>query len=484
MYKSNCVLLVALIVAVLYAALLVVLEYRARQTAQDRQRIAPARRYFRRSLKWLPAISVVLSIALVVVVAIQRRTSTIECSENELQINPDIGGIGVLLGLFLSCLCLLLVLLSGHFEAKTSGAKELCIAQLANLSYLSFNLMKSVSILNYGEVLVACSSIDAVGASVSMALSDKDVLAARKLGYASFGLQFLSLVVEGIGLRHLGHFEHASCTARMWHPTFNHLPHVLLWMYLAVRIVSVLVLAPTIWRLIRPLNELENARADGLHTQKAKNWALLPATLFSNYWAFVSFIIPQAAAVFMISAVKKSFRELWTEWGQSASLIVAVAAILHVLYSFFRLYGRDAEDHRVEVAKACTGHRGWKTAGRTRWSFYQRHPFEKLALHPSDELLVDDSLLRPFDDLRRNLSEDQKKSLLDDLFKSFELNDRTGITDCLERGAPVDRPDDYEEYPIHKAARFGDMAILKCTILFKLLLKENKAWKPHSKLLF
>jgi hypothetical protein len=44
-----------------------------------------------------------------------------------------VGGIGVLLGLFLPCGLLFFVLLSGHFRAETSGAKELYMAQLASM---------------------------------------------------------------------------------------------------------------------------------------------------------------------------------------------------------------------------------------------------------------------------------------------------------------------------------------------------------------
>ena len=54
------------------------------------------------------------------------------CLQKKPEINPDVGGIGVLLGLFLPCLVLLVVLILGHFTAHTSGAKELCMAQCAS----------------------------------------------------------------------------------------------------------------------------------------------------------------------------------------------------------------------------------------------------------------------------------------------------------------------------------------------------------------
>lgn len=54
------------------------------------------------------------------------------CLQENSEINPDVGGIGVLLGLFLPCLVILVVLFLGHFTVHTSGAKELCMAQCAS----------------------------------------------------------------------------------------------------------------------------------------------------------------------------------------------------------------------------------------------------------------------------------------------------------------------------------------------------------------
>jgi hypothetical protein len=62
------------------------------------------------------------------------------CSDDKKDINPDVGGIGILLGLFLPCLVLLGVLISGHYKAETSGVKELCMAQCAS-ALLGQNLL-------------------------------------------------------------------------------------------------------------------------------------------------------------------------------------------------------------------------------------------------------------------------------------------------------------------------------------------------------
>ena len=83
--------------------------------------------------------SILLSVALVAVSATTRKDSPAACSAEELGLNPDIGGIGVLMGLFLPCLPLVLILCLGHWRAETFGVKELCIAQLASMrDYVPF----------------------------------------------------------------------------------------------------------------------------------------------------------------------------------------------------------------------------------------------------------------------------------------------------------------------------------------------------------
>jgi len=89
----------------------------------------------RKRARLLRAGPVVYSIlaTIVFVIALSLRNSKSEaCSQEDNEINPDIGGIGVLLGLFLPCFVLLVVLFFGHFTAHTSGAKEICMAQFAS----------------------------------------------------------------------------------------------------------------------------------------------------------------------------------------------------------------------------------------------------------------------------------------------------------------------------------------------------------------
>jgi hypothetical protein len=71
-----------------------------------------------------------------IIILTKSRNTTEVCTEaNEANeaIDLDVGGIGVLLGLFLPCLMLFIFLILGHFMPESSGAKELCIAQCASM---------------------------------------------------------------------------------------------------------------------------------------------------------------------------------------------------------------------------------------------------------------------------------------------------------------------------------------------------------------
>lgn len=85
----------------------------------------------RGSIRYMPVASFILSLVVSIIQAWRKPLYTGTCS-NEYNINPDIGGIGVLLGLFLPSLVLWMVLISGHWKAEPLGAKELCNAQMAN----------------------------------------------------------------------------------------------------------------------------------------------------------------------------------------------------------------------------------------------------------------------------------------------------------------------------------------------------------------
>jgi hypothetical protein len=100
-----------------------------------RSRIGPFNRAWDvRKLRIAPFVCTLLALIGSIVISLKSRNTAILCADTNEAINLDVGGIGVLLGLFLPCLVLLMVLVSGHFILETSGAKELCVAQCASMS--------------------------------------------------------------------------------------------------------------------------------------------------------------------------------------------------------------------------------------------------------------------------------------------------------------------------------------------------------------
>ncbi|KAH6616348.1 hypothetical protein C7974DRAFT_43360 [Boeremia exigua] len=413
---------------------------------------------------YLPATSICLSVAVVVASALTKPNTTTQCLQ-DVEVNADIGGIGVLLGLFLPTVVIGMVLLSGHWKAEPSGAKELCMAHMANLLYLTVNLLKSHHEISIRDTLVACSSIDAISASISMAISDKDVLAARKLVMAGLILQVTAFVSQGFTLSRLSRFP-AHCITELHHPTISS-SKGLMWSYFVLRVLSTFSLIPTVRRLMNRLNEIEHAPRQGLQVKEARSWESLPATLFTNYLCFGALAFIQLVPTLSITRASfpQSAEKLRTEWGQSAALIVASVAIAHVGFSFFTLFRSDAMKHRLAVCEAmrtsvtwALPQRSWKTStvGNV---LQQRSPFSKVILRPSDELLVDDTQLRPYAEL--NLSKEEQDGLWEELKLAFVENDKVYIMDCLNRGAPDNRLDEEtREYPIHMAARFGNLDVL------------------------
>jgi hypothetical protein len=115
MNVSNWVLIIYLVSAISCAVLLAALKCRVRKISLFKRWEAARTRIF---FGVLPATSIVSSLILVLVGTRNQHNGTTGCSDEELQMKPDVGGIGVLLGLFLPCGLLFLVLVSGHFKGN------------------------------------------------------------------------------------------------------------------------------------------------------------------------------------------------------------------------------------------------------------------------------------------------------------------------------------------------------------------------------
>jgi hypothetical protein len=329
--------------------------------------------------------------------------------------------------------------------------------------------------LKQREMLIALSSIDAVSASVSMGFSDKDVLAARKLVLFGFVTQIVAFGVEGAALQRFTHSEELLCPSTLTYE-LSHLnfPSIL-WLYLTFRVIAATLPAPVAHRLTSSLNAIER-KSKGSRSMRVKAksvWTSLPATITTNYWIFFAFVLLHGttalAVIVEIGSASRSWEKLWTEWGQSATFIVAIVAICHVFYSMFRLFSVKALESRAQIAQDSGKPSNWaspKEHWKTRrpWkALMQRSPFGKLTVDFPDHLLMDETALQKV--LNPPLEQDPKLRdiLWKELLDGFKWNDPEGILDSLHRGAPNDRVNSDGEYPIHQAARLNDADILVWT---------------------
>jgi hypothetical protein len=258
-----------------------------------------------------------------------------------------------------------------------------------------------------------------------------------------------------------------------------------MWILWTIRVLAAFSSAPTIYRLSKRLHEVEHAPRDGLQVKEARTWYSLPSTLFSNHLLFLSLIVSQGIPTILIvsGSLSRSWTMLWTEWGQSAALIIAMAVIGHVLYSFTRLFRMEAVEHRIRICEANKTSIDWGEHYRSQlsqlsWSnIMLRSPFGKIDLTITDGLFIDDSTLESNTKIQITMTEEERDTLWDEMLGAFRLNDKVGVKDCFARGVSMDRTDQYEEYPIHMAARLGDVSILKQTHLpsgIDRLLSKNK----------
>ncbi|KAF2013053.1 hypothetical protein BU24DRAFT_425617 [Aaosphaeria arxii CBS 175.79] len=429
-------------------------------------------------LRAFAILSLILSVPPIVTSA---RQSPPSMCQDGLDVNADIGGIGVLLGLFWPAAALKITLVLGHRKTETSGAKELCLAHMANLIYLGVNLAKAMAGLNRMELIIAYSSVDAVAASIAVAFSDKDVVAARMILIIGTLLQFAAFGLEAATIVYM---YRSPPICRAIHPTLS-APQGFAWAFWAARILATMSILPTIQRIAPRIHALENTSSQGPNIFDAKVWLELPATLFTNYLIHFSIGLIQAASAIALtcSNISESWTSLWTEWGQSAPLIVAIAAGSHVLYSFSRLFCNRAVEERFNLCEASINRTArwperWRTTiSEVSWkSLSLRSPFNKIRASPTDELLFRNTILLTYNQRQELLDDIGKRRLWEELRFSFENNDIQGIKDCLERGAPLDIKDTRGEYVIHMAARFGDVDILKqyfTGVLFTQMTVEN-----------
>ena len=328
--------------------------------------------------------------------------------------------------------------------------------------------------LNAQELVIALSSIDAVSASISMAFSDKDVLAARKLVSFGFSTQLVAYIVQAVAFgTYLQHtkFQCGSFSSTNLSPRHFSAPY---WVYLSFRIAASILPCQVAYRLTSSLNKIENKNnaSRSIRVKATALWRSLPATLTTSYLTYSSFVLLHGLSIFNIlrgtNTIAQSWHSLTSEWGQSANAIIAVFAICHVGYAINRLFTAESLEDRAHVAKISgrSLSRAYSQQGWMSWRLWgwimQRWPFH-LGLDYSDHLLVDHSMLQRVLNPPLELDPVVRDKLWKELMDGFVYNDPDGILDCLDQGAPLDKPNDDGDYPIHLAARHNNTDILMRT---------------------
>jgi hypothetical protein len=292
--------------------------------------------------------------------------------------------------------------------------------------------MKAMSGLNRKDFVIAYSSLDMVFTSITMTMSDKDVLAARTLVTTSMGLKVFAVIVQGISISNLSRFNQ-QCLTGLTHPVLAS-PRGFVWALWTTRNFAVCGLIPTILRVSPELNLYEHDSREYPRGLRAKTWHYLSTTLFTHYLLYFSIVFLQGVPVIILASsdISKSWGALWSEWGQSAALIVTGVACTHAGYTFFRLRKRVPLGYTpIESAEYCS----------------------------PDELLTNQSLIGPDAQSLHQLNLEKQNTLWKEWILSVDLGDRRGMLECLQQGLPRDRSF-AEEYPIHMAARFNDIDII------------------------
>lgn len=323
--------------------------------------------------------------------------------------NPDIGGIGVHLGLIILPWTSIGALIYGHSHGCESGIKELCIQNLVSKSvskriflagadfrfdliYLVINIAFDFHKLTLPELLTACASIDCVGAAVSMSFSDKRVLASRRLVYTCVVVQLLAFAVSAKALYGLRASDQAMldlCEFHMfWLVPFasNNVPRGF-WLHFAWRL---LVWAHNAYLGLLFAGSFHRADHISRKTLKAKlkdagytvfnarngtdssleenptqnrnistpvenfycqyEFDRLPATVFTKYLEHAFTILVASVSMHGLArdfGGKSKLQHM--DWGQRAPLIVCLIGIIHYTYVQARNFGNSSLQHLWEV---------------------------------------------------------------------------------------------------------------------------------------
>jgi len=341
--------------------------------------------------------------------------------------------------------------------------------------------------LNTQELVIALSSIDAISASISMAFSDKDVLAARTLVAFAFFTQIAAYCVQAAAFSEYMGRDKLQCEPSKSHQLLSQHFSTAYWIYWSFRFVTSILPCHVAYRLTSSLNKIENKHKSSRSVRVGATalWRSLPATIATSYLIYWPFVLVHGLSIYNIlrgtNTIKQSWLTLTTEWGQSANAIIAMFAIVHVAYAIYRIFVAESTDDGGPSISQAYPRTGWTTWKYWPWNA-KWWPFH-LRLDYSDHLLVDEDPLQRILEPPLQQTPEVREDLLQRLMDGFTRNEPDTVFDCLDRGAPVNEPNDDGDYPIHLAARHNNIDILKGTrfhttsdsVTHDSLLLENSA---------
>ncbi|KAK4958875.1 hypothetical protein LTR10_003672 [Elasticomyces elasticus] len=284
-------------------------------------------------------------------------------------LNADIGGSGVLVGIYFPALLAIISLAVGHCHTREAGTKEIGVVLLANLVYLTFNLVKAttnISGLTFEDAIIALLSIDATCTALSATLSNKDALAARTY----FGLCALAQLSAGIAVivavarLEIYWHEHEGrdcCTRLIWWATWTScdMPGPNIWIYTVLSAVTRGYDVVIAFRLAPKLDQLKK-ETEGKKANIQTDFEEMISTCLTRYIHHVpSLVVNFSTLATLFYRMGLTNASKWSDWGQSATLITCVSGTCHWLYVCTPLL--NLVDERAEL-----------TGLKSRWSVCAR----------------------------------------------------------------------------------------------------------------
>lgn len=273
------------------------------------------------------------------VIALLRITLDHASSCTESSLDSDIGGIGVLVGIYVPILLLNVSLMLGFRQNSPTGAKETGAILLLNVAYLVFNLIKSFSNFNglsFADRFVVLLVLDASSAALSMSLCDKECLAARTYVTLCTIFKILSYLAQIAALVTIS-WQWAGaekcCYRQIWWTMLSSCNHLgaSIWLYMALRII---LDADSLW-----ISHHYSSLYDGWKKNEDLGGAngkydSLSSTVFSHYVHEIPLLLVNLVG--LLVALRRqniAHASRWSSWGQSAQLVTCLFGSIHWIFT-------------------------------------------------------------------------------------------------------------------------------------------------------